>query len=108
MRFIIYVVFSILLLNSLGYVNSQTSVGDSVTSISSTSNYSERIQDVDLSNLVRTPFQQIVTVVSIFVKQPSISASAPFCNYQNTSLNQQNSFISQLYKPLLYSNFNLT
>ena len=80
MRLIIYVVFSILLLYSLGYVNSQTSVGDSVTSISSTSNYSERIQDVDLSNLGRTPFQQSITVVSIFVKQASISASAPFCN----------------------------
>jgi hypothetical protein len=100
MRFIIYVVFSVLLLNSLGYVNSQISVGVKVTSISSTSNYSERIQDVNLSNLVRTPFQQTVTVVSIFVKQPSISASAPFCNYQNTSLNQQNSFISQPNKTL--------
>ena len=108
MRFIIYVVFSILLLNSLGYVNSQTSVGDSVTSVSSTSNYSERIQDVDLSNLGRTPFQQTVTVVSIFVKQLSISASAPFCKNQNTLLKNQNSFISQLDKPLLYSIFNLT
>ncbi len=112
MRFNFCCVFSILLLNSLGFVNSRTSVGVKFTSVSSsvsyTLNYSERIQDVKLSNLVRTPFQQTVTVVSIFVKQPSISASAPFCNYQNTSLKQQNSFISQLYKPLLYSNFNLT
>jgi hypothetical protein len=100
MRFIIYVVFSILLLNSLGYVNSQTSVGVEVTSISSTSNYSEKIQDVDLSNLGSTPFQQTVTVVSIFVKQPPISASAPFCNYQNTLLKYQNSFISQPNKSL--------
>ena len=100
MRLIIYVVFSILSLNSLGYVNSQTSVGDSVTSVSSTSNYSERIQDVDLSNLGRTPFQQSITVVSIFVKQASISASAPFCNNQSSTRNQQNIFIFQPNKSL--------
>lgn len=84
-------VFSILLLNSLGYVSSQTSVGDSVISPSHTTNFSERIQDVNLSYMVGTHFQQTAMVLSIFIKQPSISVVALVC------IKQTKHFINKIY-----------